>query len=71
MSKTAQQMLDLYLAAEEEVLAGKSTSINGRTYTTEDLGEIRKGRQEWYRRVAQQRARTSGRRHSRHSLARL
>lgn len=47
-----QQMIDAYIAAELDVLAGKSTSINGKLMTTEDLGEIRQGRMEWERRLA-------------------
>ncbi|MFB2800456.1 hypothetical protein [Shewanella seohaensis] len=53
MSKQqCQQMIDAYLAAELDVLAGKQTTINGKTMSTEDLGEIRKGRMEWERRLA-------------------
>ncbi|MEL4429828.1 hypothetical protein [Shewanella mangrovisoli] len=53
MSKQqCQQMIDAYLAAELDVLEGKSTTINGKLMTTEDLGEIRKGRMEWERRLA-------------------
>ncbi|MEL4248552.1 hypothetical protein [Shewanella xiamenensis] len=47
-----QQMIDAYIAAELDVLAGKSTTINGKLMTTEDLGEIRAGRLEWERRKA-------------------
>ncbi|MCT8871351.1 hypothetical protein [Shewanella xiamenensis] len=53
MSKQqCQQMIDAYIAAELDVLAGKQTTINGKTMSTEDLGEIRKGRLEWERRLA-------------------
>ncbi|MFB2734206.1 hypothetical protein [Shewanella mangrovisoli] len=53
MSKQqCQQMIDAYLAAELDVLAGKQTTINGKTMSTEDLGEIRAGRLEWERRLA-------------------
>ncbi|QYJ79422.1 hypothetical protein [Shewanella acanthi] len=52
MSKQqCQQMIDAYLAAELDVLAGKQTTINGKTMSTEDLGEIRQGRLEWERRL--------------------
>lgn len=47
-----QQMIDAYIAAELDVLAGKQTTINGKTMSTEDLGEIRAGRLEWERRLA-------------------
>lgn len=53
MSKQqCQQMIDAYISAELDVLAGKQTTINGKTMSTEDLGEIRKGRLEWERRLA-------------------
>jgi len=46
-----QQMIDAYLAAELDVLAGKTVVLNGKTLSTEDLNEIRSGRQEWERRL--------------------
>lgn len=46
-----QQMIDAYLAAELDVLAGKTVVLNGKTMTTENLNEIRAGRQEWERRL--------------------
>lgn len=50
MSKqTAADMVALYIEAEKDVLAGKSVSINGKTMSTEDLEQIRKGRIEWQR----------------------
>jgi hypothetical protein len=50
MSKqTATDMVALYIEAEKDVLAGKSVSINGKTMSTEDLEQIRKGRMEWQR----------------------
>ena len=53
MSKAqAQQMVDAYIAAELEVLDGKTYIINGKTFSSEDLGEIRKGRLEWERRLS-------------------
>ena len=49
---TPSEMLAKYLEAEAAVLSGKTVSFNGRTLTTENLAEIRKGRLEWERRVA-------------------
>ncbi len=43
----ARQMLDFYFEAEQRVLSGKSISKDGRTWTRENLNEIRRGRQEW------------------------
>lgn len=54
---TATDMLASYMAAEASLLVGKSVAFNGRTLTNENLGEIRKGRQEWERRVAQEQGR--------------
>lgn len=48
----ATDMLASYLAAEADVLSGKTIQFNGRTVTTENLAEIRKGRLEWERRVS-------------------
>lgn len=50
---TIQQMIDAYMQAELDVLAGKSVVLNGKAFTTEDLGEIRKGRHEWEARLNQ------------------
>ncbi|MGB0468564.1 MAG: hypothetical protein ACPGF7_13680 [Pontibacterium sp.] len=44
------EMLNFYKEAEKRVLKGKSMTHNGRSWTREDLPEIRKGRQEWERR---------------------
>lgn len=53
MSKAqAQQMVDAYIAAELEVLDGKTYIINGKTFGSEDLEQIRKGRLEWERRLS-------------------
>lgn len=46
-----QVMLDLYLQAEKDVLAGKTVTFRGETVGLEDLGEIRAGRKEWERKV--------------------
>ncbi|MFA0812679.1 primosomal replication protein PriB/PriC domain protein [Microbulbifer epialgicus] len=62
MSKTAQEMLDLYIEAEIDVLAGKTTVINGRQFTAENLQEIRDGRQEWERRARQETLKAAGKR---------
>ncbi|WKD51676.1 primosomal replication protein PriB/PriC domain protein [Microbulbifer spongiae] len=62
MSQSAQAMVDLYLQAEIEVLAGKTTVINGRQLTTENLQEIRAGRQEWERRASEQKSQAASKR---------
>lgn len=49
---TATEMVAKYLEAEAALLLGKSVSFNDRTLTSENLAEIRKGRQEWERRAA-------------------
>ena len=54
----AQAMLAKYIEAEAAVLEGKSVRLGtggagiDRQWTSEDLPEIRKGRQEWERKVA-------------------
>ena len=45
----ALEMLGFYIEAERLVLAGKTIVKNGRTWSREDLSEVRKGRQEWER----------------------
>ncbi|WP_226649342.1 primosomal replication protein PriB/PriC domain protein [Microbulbifer variabilis] len=62
MSKTAQEMVDLYIEAEIDVLAGKTTVINGRQFTAENLQDIRAGRQEWERRAFQEKLKAAGKR---------
>ncbi|WP_431512607.1 hypothetical protein [Variovorax sp. DAIF25] len=52
----ATDMLAKYLAAETELLEGKSVAFAGRQLTMENLSEIREGRQEWERRVAAENA---------------
>ncbi|POP41748.1 hypothetical protein CHU32_24595 [Superficieibacter electus] len=47
-----ESMLRLYTDAETAVLAGKSITFNGQQMTMENLSEIRKGRQEWERRLS-------------------
>ena len=56
-----QNMIDRYAAAELSVLEGKSITFNGQQMTLENLSEIRKGRQEWERRLASLLAQSSGR----------
>ena len=56
-----QNMIDRYAAAELSVLEGKSITFNGQQMTLENLSEIRKGRQEWERRLASLLAQRSGR----------
>ena len=46
-----QEMLDLYLQAERDVLAGKSVTLRGESMDLEDLDKIRAGRMEWERKV--------------------
>lgn len=69
MTQSAQEMLDLYIQAEKDVLEGKSTTINGRMMTLEDLDKIRDGRQEWERKARNEAAATSGKSRKSHSLA--
>ena len=47
-----ERMLQAYTDAEIAVLSGKSITFNGQQMTYENLSEIRKGRQEWERRLA-------------------
>lgn len=44
-------MIQRYMDAEMAVLGGKSITFNGQQMTFENLSEIRKGRQEWERRL--------------------
>jgi hypothetical protein len=48
----ATEMVAKYLEAEAALLLGKSVSFGGRTLSSENLAEIRSGRQEWERRAA-------------------
>lgn len=50
--KLIQEMIDTYMQAERDVLNGKSITFRGRTMSSEDLDEIRKGRAEWEQRLA-------------------
>ena len=51
MAVDPQEMLDLYLQAERDVLAGKDTQFNGRRVVMADLPQIIEGRKEWEQRV--------------------
>lgn len=57
----AQDILDRYLTAEQEVLEGKTIMFGGRMMSMAELGEIRKGRQEWERKVKALTAAAAGR----------
>lgn len=54
-------MIQLYASAEKAVLEGKSITFNGQQMTLENLSEIRKGRQEWERRLSGVLSQRSGR----------
>lgn len=60
MSTPASTMLAAYLQAETDVLLGKEARLGDRVFRSEDLAEIRAGRQEWERRVAAERDCASG-----------
>jgi len=69
MTQSASDMLDLYIQAEKDVLEGKTTTMNGRTLSMENLQEIRAGRKEWERRVASVNATAAGRKRRSPALA--
>ena len=56
----ATDMHALYIAAETAVLKGQSYSIGDRTLTRANLDEIRRGRKEWERKVADEQASADG-----------
>lgn len=56
-----QDMIQRYTEAEMSVLQGKSIIFNGQQMTMENLSEIRKGRQEWERKLATAISTRSGR----------
>lgn len=60
MPTSAQEMVTLYTAAELAVLKGQRFRLGEREFTRADLSEIRKGRQEWERRVAAEAAQVRG-----------
>ncbi|WP_202904786.1 primosomal replication protein PriB/PriC domain protein [Marinagarivorans algicola] len=47
----AQEMVSFYIDAEKAVLSGKVIQKDGRSWTRENLSEIRKGRIEWEHKV--------------------
>ena len=55
-----EQMIQIYAQAEIDVLAGKISMVAGKQFTSEDLGEIRKGRIEWENRLSQANSNNSG-----------
>ncbi len=67
----ATEMLAKYLAAESALLEGKEVSFGDRRLRREDLAEIRAGRLEWERRVANEQASASGVSSIRFSVARM
>ncbi len=64
-----QHMYDAYVAAEQAVLRGQSYAINGRSLTRADLGHIRAGRREWFRKLQHAQARAAGQAHPRYARA--
>jgi hypothetical protein len=58
---TATEMLQKYLDAEAALLEGKEVRFGNRLLTMENLGEIRKGRQEWEQRISGEAGRAAGR----------
>ncbi|AWX86516.1 TPA: hypothetical protein ACG33Y_003833 [Escherichia coli] len=56
-----ESIIQRYTDAEIAVLDGKSITFNGQQMTLENLSEIRKGRQEWERRLASLLAQRIGR----------
>lgn len=53
---TAAEMLAKYLDAEARILSGQTFRFGDRMVTRADLAEIRKGRQEWERKAADETA---------------
>lgn len=66
-----QNMVNLYTETEMIVLQGKSITFNGQQMTMENLSEIRKGRQEWERKLASATAAAAGRSSGGFKLARF
>lgn len=54
-------MIQSYTEAEMAVLQGKSITFNGQQMTMENLSEIRKGRQEWERKLTSAATAAAGR----------
>lgn len=61
MAVNAQEMVDAYLEAEKNVLAGKETWFAGRKIVMADLPQIIAGREAWERRLAVQNSAARGR----------
>ncbi|ENB2089495.1 hypothetical protein D0258_004359 [Vibrio alginolyticus] len=57
---TVQKMIDACVQAESAVLEGKTVTFGGRSVAMEGLGEIRKARQEWERKLSVLNRRRSG-----------
>jgi len=58
---TATEMLAFYIQAEKNVLTnGKTLSKSGKTWTSENLSEIVKGRKEWQIAVNKENAKSQG-----------
>jgi hypothetical protein len=55
-----QTIIDAYMAAELAVLQGKAHTLNGRSVTRENLGDIREGRQEWEQKLLSVKSRNAG-----------
>jgi len=60
MATTAQQMVDYYTEAEIAALEGRMFMFNGRQVMSQDLTQIRSGRKEWERKLAAEKASSSG-----------
>ena len=58
---TIETMIQRYTEAEMSVLEGKTIRFNGQEMTMENLSEIRKGRQEWERRLSSLNSQRRGR----------
>ena len=54
-------IIQRYNEAEMAVLQGKSITFNGQQMTMENLSEIRKGRQEWERKLSSLMSAVTGR----------
>lgn len=61
MLNDIQDMIRRYTEAEMAILQGKSIIFNGQQMTMENLSEIRRGRQEWERKLATSTVTSGGR----------
>jgi hypothetical protein len=57
---TATDMLQAYIDAEAKVLAGQTVQWGEYRWTLADLADIRAGRAEWERKVAEETAASAG-----------